>query len=286
MRRALSLPCNSRFAPFALWLKMSGMPAWASVRAIRRGVCVALACALIGLPVLARAQTGSACDVPGYLAVPSGTLPRALAEIKTTKTLSITVLGTASSVLVGQDALGAAYPARLEIALQKKLEGVEVKVNSVIQTRQTAADQWRQLGRILSEKRPSLVIWQTGTYDAIRGVEPDQMRIVLDKGIEAARAAGADVMLVNMQYSPRTANLIALNDYIDIMRLVSQEKEALLFDRYGVMRYWFDTRQFDLYARARGMTLARRVHDCLGRAMAAVIVDALPLNAPGEQVKP
>lgn len=274
MRAILLLPRNPLFAPADIWAKRT----FAFVLMVLM--------TLPGLPGFAQAQTGSACDVPGYLAVPSGTLPRALNEIKTTKKLSITVLGTASSVLIGQDALGAAYPARLEVELQKKLEGVEVKVNAVIQTRQTTADLWRQMGRILSEKRPSLVIWQTGTYDAIRGIEPDQMRVALDKGIEAARAAGADVMLVNMQYSPRTANMIALNDYIDIMRLVSQEKEALLFDRYGVMRYWFDTRQFDLYTRARGMALARRVHDCLGRAMATMIYDVLMPKASDEPVKP
>lgn len=234
----------------------------------------------------ARAQAGSACDTANYLTVTEGELPHAREEIKTARKLTVVVVGTASSTLVGQDGPAAAYPARLEASLRRRLEGIEVKVVPIVQTRQTSSDLMRQFGRILADNRPSIVIWQTGTVDAIRGIDPEQLRVILSKGVDMIRAGGADPLFINMQYSPRTESMIAVSDYIDIMRIISQEKDVPLFDRYGIMRYWFDTRQFDLYARARGMALARRVHECIGRALSSLIIDTLPASSLGIQVQP
>ena len=56
----------------------------------------------------------------------------------------------------------------------------------------------------LAAAKPALVVWQTGTVDAMQSVDPDQFSAALDQGINIARSAGADVVLVNAQYSPRT----------------------------------------------------------------------------------
>ena len=53
---------------------------------------------------------------------------------------------------------------------------------------------WRPgLPKILTDDQPALVIWQAGTVDALRGVEPEDFRISLDQGIDAIAAADADV---------------------------------------------------------------------------------------------
>lgn len=232
------------------------------------------------------AQTASVCDLPSYLTLATASLPRTTDQIKTRKKLSIVVMGTTSSTLVGTDGPASAYPAKLESTLRRRLEGVDVNVTTFVQSRTTSMDMFRQIGRILSDAHPALVIWQTGTVDAIRGVELEQVRIALSKGVDTIQSAGADVIFMNMQYSPRTENMIPLADYLDMMRIVAQEKDVPLFDRYSIMRYWFDSRQFDLYARARGMALARRVHECLARALSSLVIDSLPVSSLGLQVKP
>jgi hypothetical protein len=45
------------------------------------------------------------------------------------------------------------------------------------------------------------------------------------------------------------------------------------------MRHWSDTGAFDLYAAGRDNVLAHRVHDCIGRGIAAMIIDAAHLRA-------
>jgi hypothetical protein len=117
------------------------------------------------------------------------------------------------------------------------------------------------------------VIWQTGTVDAIRRAELDEFRAALEDGVETLRAAGSDVMLMNMQYSPRTESMIAVGPYVDEMRAVAQQREIPLFDRFAIMRYWSDEGAFDFYAAGKDNGLARRVHDCLGRAIGALVIE-------------
>jgi hypothetical protein len=90
---------------------------------------------------------------------------------------------------------------------------------------------------------------------------------------------------MNMQYSPRTDLIVALSPYADTMRVAALQHEVPLFDRLSIMRHWSDTGAFDLYATGKDNVLAFRVHDCIGRAMADVIMDAAHLR-DGEQKAP
>jgi hypothetical protein len=124
-----------------------------------------------------------------------------------------------------------------------------------------------------------LVVWQTGTIDAIKRVEVDSFKTALDEGVDRIHRARADVVLMNMQYSPRTETMLSVGPYADVMRLVTQQHEIPLFDRLGIMRHWSDAGQFDLYAAGKDNVLAQRVHDCIGRAIAALVIDAGRLQA-------
>jgi hypothetical protein len=105
-------------------------------------------------------------------------------------------------------------------------------------------------------------------------VDPDQFSQALDAGIHAAHAAGADVVLVNAQYSPRTESLIALGTYSEDMRWVALQQEVPLFDRFGIMRLWSDLGTFDLYSATKKLDIAERVHDCIGRLLADLVIAA------------
>jgi hypothetical protein len=125
----------------------------------------------------------------------------------------------------------------------------------------------------LVDEKPNLVIWQTGTVDAIRRVELEEFRAALEDGVETLQAGGTDVILMNMQYSPRTESMISDGPYFDEMRAVAQQRDIPLFDRFAIMRYWSDEGAFDFYAAGKSNGLAQRVHDCLGRAIAALVIE-------------
>jgi hypothetical protein len=152
-----------------------------------------------------------------------------------------------------------------------------------VQSRLTTADMAAGLEKILADDKPSLVVWQAGTADALEGVEPEDFRASLDDGVDTIETAGADVILMNMQYSPRTESMLDVSAYADVMRWVAQQRDTLLFDRLGIMHYWNDEGVFDLYAATKKYDMARRVHDCIGWALASQIINAAHLDATRPQ---
>jgi len=219
------------------------------------------------------------CDVPQSYVESDTDLSRAMNEAKDRHRLDISVIGTGSSALSGPDGARFAYPARLEDALKTRLPGADIKVTTHVQPRATTAAMAAGLETILSDDKPALVIWQAGTADALSGVEPEDFHSSLDDGVAAIQAADADVILMNMQYSPRTESMLDVSAYADVMRVVAQQRGALLFDRLAIMHYWNDAGTFDLYAATKKYDMARRVHDCIGWALASQIINAAHLDA-------
>jgi hypothetical protein len=238
----------------------------------------AMLLALLSLSGPARAEERQPCEVPGYLLFGGNELKHVAEAVMKDRRLTIAVVGTGSSMLAGPDGPPSAYPARLEVALRKELPAVAVKVVPVVRRGMTAENQAQGMAKVLVDDKPDLVIWQTGTLDAIRRMEPDDFRAALEEGVETLHRGGADVILMNMQYSPRTETMVALGPYADTMRVVAQQYEIPLFDRLAIMRHWSDTGEFDLYAASKDNVLAHRVHDCIGRAIAAMIIGAAHLR--------
>ena len=225
------------------------------------------------------AAESQACEIPGYLLFGNHELMRVEAAVNKDRRLTIAVVGTGSSILVGPDGRSSAYPARLEAALKHRLPSIAVKVVTLVRTRQTAEDLAQGMGKLLINEKPDLVIWQTGTFDAIRRIDPDIFRAALDRGVDTLHDGGTDVILMNMQYSPRTDIMIALGPYADSMHVVADQKGVPLFDRLAIMRHWSDPGAFDLYAAGMDNVLAQRVHDCIGRAIASMIIEAAHLKS-------
>jgi len=213
-----------------------------------------------------------ACDVPAYLLTTESALPKVADALKTGHPLDILVVGSRSSTINTSD--GSAYPGRLQAVLREKLPSVAVNVSVELQVKKTAEEVAAGLVKLVEGKRPTLVIWQTGTYDAMRSIDPDDFRGAVDEGVAALQNAGTDVILMNLQYSPRTETMISAPPYLDNMRVVAQQHDVPLFDRFAIMRHWNDAGDFDLFSASHGLDLAKRVHDCLGRALSKFVIDA------------
>lgn len=72
----------------------------------------------------------------------------------------IAAVGTASSMLPGCDGAPNAYPARLEAALKRSLQGLGVTVVNHAEPRQSSSQISDFIDKILLHDKPSLVIWQ------------------------------------------------------------------------------------------------------------------------------
>lgn len=230
----------------------------------------------------AASTTPSACELPSYLLTSESRLPKVAEAVNVGKPLEILVIGSRSTTI--PTAEDASYPARMQVILKDKLPPSEtVHVSVEIQSKKTAAEAATSFVKLVEAKKPTLVVWQTGTVDAIRAIDPDEFRGAVTEGVAALQNAGADVVLMNLQYSPRTETMISAPPYLDNMRVVAQEHDIPLFDRFAIMRQWNDQGQFDLFSPSRGPELAKQVHDCLGRALAQFVIDAAHLEPAKQQ---
>jgi hypothetical protein len=237
--------------------------------------------ALAELPVEHPAE----CRVVQHLIANDFPLPQ-VAHAIADKRLDVLVVGAGSSALPGQNGRENAYPARLQSALAEMLPGVAVKVATDVKAHRSAAEMVASLPSNLAAAKPALLIWQTGTVDAMRAIDPDQFSEALDSGINIARSSGADVVLINAQYSPRTESMIALGTYAENLRWVAVQQEVPLFNRFGIMKLWADLGTFNLYAPTKKLDVAGHVHDCIGRLLADLVIEAAkPEVPPGEGIR-
>jgi len=243
-------------------------------------LALAVLAAAVALP--SHAEHPAECTVSSDLTASDFALAR-VARAIAAKHLDVLVVGAGSSTLPGPGGANYAYPSQLQHALTEKLPGVAVKLTADVQAKRTAAEMVVSMSAAAAAAKPSLVVWQTGTVDAMEAIDPDQFNAALERGIKIAHSAGADVVLVNSQYSPRTEAMIALGTYEENMRWVAVQQEIPLFDRFSIMKFWSDQGIFDLYSATKKLDIAERVHNCIGRLLADFVIEAAKPAEPAPQ---
>ncbi len=237
-------------------------------------VILLLVCALL-MPWAAHASAPGCPAPPGTMeeARPLQAAARALELGR----LRILVIGSASALGSGEADPGTAWPARLQAALARHYPegGITLTVRGARGA--SVADNLPRLLEALREERPALVIWQAGTVEVARRMDPDEMAEVMREGVDAIRSAGADVLVMDHQYSRFLRANAHVEPYRDKLRLLAGSVGAALVPRYDIMRHWVETGALDLERAARGERAAAlaRLNNCLAEAVAQMIVRGL-----------
>jgi hypothetical protein len=199
----------------------------------------------------------------------------------------IAVLGGSSTLGRAAGGLGFAWPARMASVLVGRFPSARIKVVNLAVARQTAKGAAQRLDRDVLPLKPTLVIWETGTMEAVRGTDVDEFRETLQTGIDELHAAGTELVLMNMQFSRDTDAVILFGPYLIAMRELADANGVARFRRHGIMRYWAETEILDLRARdgEKSRQVAVKLYDCIGRAMADFVTrgisTAKPAASPG-----
>jgi lysophospholipase L1-like esterase len=197
-------------------------------------------------------------------------LTKTIKALATGRNVVIAVIGGSSTQGRAAGANALAWPARLGSVLSDRFPSAHIKVVNRAVPRQTAKQVLERLDRDILPLKPNLVIWETGTMEAVRGADVDAFRDTVRTGIEELRDAGIEVVLMNMQFSRETDAMIYFEPYLTAMRQVADANEVPLFRRHGIMRYWAESGFLDLRVREdeKRRELAVKLYDCIGRAMA------------------
>jgi hypothetical protein len=239
---------------------------------VRRGGLALIAAARIAFPSAPVGASGpdGECPVPESFSAFEPPLPKTVEAFAAGSEVVVVTLGGASSLGTAAGGVGLAWPARMGAALAARFPAARVKVVNLAAARQTAQEAAARLARDVLPLRPALVIWETGTIEAVRGTAVDEFRDTLQAGIDELRAGGAEVVLMNAQFSRDTDAIIRFEPYLGAMRELADVNDVPLFHRHGIMRYWAETGALDLRASAgaKRRPLAAKLYDCIGRAMA------------------
>ncbi len=256
-RGLVSPPARGLFAPLARGLAAS----W-----------------VLGLVVLGALRPAAAalCPAPANFSIAAGGLPAAAAAVRSGRLTILAVGGVATS---GTPARGAdfSYPARLAIHLGDALPGVRIAMSIHAIPREPSTAMRQKLQAVLAEGKPALVVWGPGGSSAGRGDDLDTFATYVDETAGAIRTAGADLILMTLQYAPSVARVVNLYPYRMAVLRAGEAAGVPVLDRYDLMRYWSETGFLDLDVTdpEERVRLARRVYDCMAKILARGIADAV-----------
>ena len=264
-----------------------------------RRVLLVLCCMVAAAPPSARAAADR-CGAPEDITANTAPLPHVAAALKPGSTLDVLTVGSATvfspdetlkpGTVTGQ-ALGlgavnhsselpipsdSAFP--LQMAHFIKLADPNLTVNVTVRGGRgmTASEMVDIIRQELASHHYSLVIWQTGTVEAVRNIAAGEFYQTLQDGAAVIAAAGADVVLVDPQYSRFLHANADLEPYAQALEQIAALPGAMLFPRFDLMRYWVNEGQIDLERTPKvdRLSTIEALHVCLGQHLASMILQA------------
>ncbi len=262
----------------------------------------AIAAALLAGPAYAAAST-DACPAADDAASSIASLPHVAEALQPGKKLAVLAVGSAT--MFGPEAsqgrgtltsqvLGAAgpgpvgtpgqtfaqqpsdqaFPLQMAKQLRAMVPGADVQVVVRGGRGLLATEMLALLRKELATTHYDLVIWQTGTVEAVRNLPPSEFGQTLADGAEATQAAGADLVLVDPQFSRFLQANSNLDPYLQALQQVAAMPGVVLFHRFDLMRGWANDGQIDLEHTARSdrQKAIETLHACLGRSLARLVL--------------
>jgi acyl-CoA thioesterase-1 len=260
------------------------------LRLLASGACVLL---LLG----GGARAASPCDAPDDLTGDIAPLPHVAAALKPNGTLNVLTVGSATvfgpseslqpGTITGQAlGLGAnkpgavpatpadtAFPLQMAQDLRTAIPGLDVEITVRGGRGMQASDMLDIIRAQLKATHYDLVIWQTGTVEAVRNVPTGSFYQTLSDGSALIAASGADLVLVDPQFTRFLHATADIDPYSQTLREIAAHPGAVLFHRFNLMRFWSTEGQIDMERtpRAQRLKTVEQLHACLGQALARFV---------------
>lgn len=238
-----------------------------------RGPAALLAIALLAASGAARA----ACVASPERLDLGAPLQRTRVAVESTRVVDIIALGSSSTQGYGASTALRTYPAALLRALSQRFPDVKVQVYNKGIGGQDVDAMLERMARDVFPETPDLVIWQLGTNAALRRFKIETFRRLVDEGVGRLRARGIDVVLMTPQYAPAVLALPNEEEYLEAMAAVARERGVGLFDRFGIMKDWFEKEHmaYSEFLVRDGLHLNDFGYQCIGQLMAQAIERAV-----------
>jgi lysophospholipase L1-like esterase len=170
-----------------------------------------------------------------------GSLPRVASKLVAGQPVVIIAFGSSSTAGYGASSPEFNYPNRLAAQLRRKYPTADISVINAGKGGEDAPEMMKRLQSSVIDMHPDLVIWQVGTNAVLRNLDLAETAKTVEEGITRIQAVGADVVLIDPQYSPK------VNEHAEsagrMMRLLNKTAELRkvgIFPRFAVMKDWHE----------------------------------------------
>jgi acyl-CoA thioesterase-1 len=245
--------------------------------------------AILAMPATSRAgaETSDACAAPEEFTTADEPLGQFAGAIEAGGPVAILAIGSATTV--GTVTAGGtpkttiqvtSFPWHMVTALHATLPNVEFPLTVHGGRGMTAEDMLLMLSAALKKQHYPLVLWQTGTVEAVRGLQPNGMSDALHAGAEMVRDAGGDLVLIDPQFSRFLRANTDLDPYEGVLQQVATLPGVVLFHRFDLMRTWANDGRIDLERtpKADRENVLDTLNVCLGQALARFVLSTADLQ--------
>jgi acyl-CoA thioesterase-1 len=226
-------------------------------------------------------ETAFACESGERVTAQPRRLSQLAAAVQTGRPVTILAIGSSSTEGAGASASARSYPAQLEQILQKRWPRAKVTVVNAGVGGETAPRTVERLAERLSAERFDLVIWQVGTNDAIRGDGETAFRDLIDRGIQLARQAGSDIVIVDPQFFPTIRDHAVYERFVRAIWETAEAGGVPVFSRYRLMKAWSARGEDALLSTLAGdrFHMNDRGYACIARTLSVDIADMVRMGA-------
>ena len=181
------------------------------------------------------------CLPPKGGAKSMGSLPHVAAKLAAGQPVVIIAFGSSSTAGFGATSPAFNYPNRLAAQLHRQYPGADITVINRGQGGEDAPEMMKRLQNEVIDGHPDLVIWQVGTNAVLRNLDPAETAKMVEEGVARIQVAGADLVLVDPQYSPAvTAKPETAGKIVKLLGKVAELRHVGIFPRFEVMRDWHE----------------------------------------------
>jgi lysophospholipase L1-like esterase len=230
------------------------------------------------------------CRAPKGGAKTMGSLPHVAAKLVAGKPVVIVAFGSSSTQGFGTTSPEFTYPNRLAAQLRRQYPGADITVLNRGKGGEDAPEMMKRLQTEVIDVNPDMVIWQVGTNAVLRNLDPAETAKLVEDGIARIQAAGADLVLVDPQYSP-AVNAKAENAgrMVKLLGKVAELRHVGFFPRFEVMRDWHEGQSmpFESFVVADGLHMNDWGYACFAQLLGDDIIKSvgqikLGVNVPSD----
>jgi len=207
-----------------------------------------------------------------------GSLPHVARKLASGQPVVIVAFGSSSTAGYGASGPEFNYPNRLAAQLRRQYPSADISVINAGRGGEDAPEMIKRLQTSVIDAHPDLVIWQVGTNAVLRNLDPTETVNLVEDGVARIQAAGADLVLVDPQYSPRvTEHGESASKMVKLLGRVAELRHVGIFPRFEVMRDWHEKQALpiDSFVIADGLHMNDWGYACFAQLLGDDIIESV-----------